>query len=307
MSNGERYRTEDSLRITVAFPNVGQAHDRIALRDYAQALEGLGVDTLHVVDHVVYAWPAADGSPRSQYRADLWHLEAFATLGFLSAITERVMLETGILVLPQRQPALVAKEAATIDVLSNGRLRLGVGVGWQAAEYEALGVPFAERGARMAEAVEVLKEMWTEPHINHKGRFYRFEDVGMEPKPLQKPHPPIIFGGGSPKALERAGRLADGWVAGPGTPPARFEQGRHAVLEAARAAGREAEVTIFEGSIFPGSPDPSDQLEALRAHVNLGATDVLYWMGTARDPALRPLEGKLQYVERLMKEVWPQV
>jgi probable F420-dependent oxidoreductase len=256
---------------------------------------------------VVYAWPQADGSPRSQYRADLWHLEAFTTLGFLAAVTERVGLETGILVLPQRPPALVAKEAATIDVLSNGRLRLGVGVGWQEAEYGAMGVPFKERGSRMVEAIEVLKEMWTQPHINHKGRYYQFEDVGMEPKPLQKPHPPIIIGGGAPAVLERAGQLGDGWVAGPGTPVARFGQSRRAVVEAARAAGREDEVTIFEGSIFPQSTDPSDNLEALRAHKDLGATDVLYWMGTARDPALRPLSGKLEYVERLMKEVWPQV
>jgi probable F420-dependent oxidoreductase len=294
------------VKITVAFPNVGAAQDRIALRDYAQALEGIGVDTIHVVDHVVYAWPAADGTRRSQYRADLWHLEAFTTLGFLAAVTERPMLEIGILVLPQRQPALVAKEAATIDVLSNGRLRLGVGVGWQEPEYEAMGVPFRQRGSRMEESIDVLKEMWTEQHINHKGRYYRFEDVGMEPKPLQKPHPPIIMGGGSPSILARAGRLANGWVAGPGVPPARFDESRRAVLEAARAAGRESEVTIFEGSIFPQSTDPSDNVEALRAHKNLGATDVLYWMGTAREPELRPLDGKLQYLTRLMKEVWPE-
>ncbi len=134
------------MRLTVSFPNVGAAHDKIALRDYAQALEGLGVDTIHVVDHVVYAWPAADGTQRSQYRADMWHLECFVTLGFLAAVTDRVGLETGVVVLPQRPPALVAKEAATVDVLSNGRLRLGIGVGWQAPEYGALGVPFKQRG-----------------------------------------------------------------------------------------------------------------------------------------------------------------
>ena len=257
------------MRITVAFPNVGQAQDRVALRDYAQALEGLGVDTIHVVDHVVYAWPAADGTRRSQYRPDLWHLEAFTTLGFLAAVTERCLLETGILVLPQRQPALVAKEAATIDVLSNGRLRLGIGVGWQEPEYGAMGVPFRERGARMEESIAVLKEAWTEPHLNHKGRFYQFDDVAMEPKPLQKPYPPIIIGGATAAVFSRAGRLANGWVAGPGAPPAVFDQSRRAVIEAARAAGREQEVTVFEGSIFPQSPDPADNVEALRAHVNL--------------------------------------
>ena len=295
------------MRLTVAFPNVGAPQDKVALRDYAQALEGLGVDALHVVDHVVYAWPNADGSPRSQYRADLWHLEIFVTLGFLAAVTDRVTLETGIVILPQRPPILVAKEASSVDALSGGRLRLGIGVGWQAPEYEALGVPFKQRGSRMVEAIEVLKEAWTQPHLNHKGRYYRMTDVAMEPKPVQKPHPPIVIGATAPKALARAGQLANGWVAGPGTPFARFEPSMVAVKEAARAAGRESDVTIFEGSMFPQSPDPADNLESLRQHKAAGATDMLYWMGTAREPSLRPLDGKRKYVERLVREVWPEM
>jgi probable F420-dependent oxidoreductase len=294
------------MRLTVAFPNVGAGQDRVALKEYAQALEEIGVDTLHVVDHVVYAWPSADGTQRSQYRGDLWHLEPFVTLGFLAAVTERVGLETGVIVLPQRPPALVAKEAATVDVLSNGRLRLGVGVGWQEPEYEAMGVPFRQRGSRMEEALVVLKKMWSEQHISHDGRYYRMNDVGMEPKPLQKPHPPIIIGGGLPIA-DRVGRLGDGWVAGPGTPVTGFDRTKRAVVEAARKAGREEQVRIFEGSMFPQSPNPGDRLEELRQHKDLGATDMLYWMGTAREPSLRPLEGKLKYVERLVKEVWPQI
>jgi probable F420-dependent oxidoreductase len=294
------------MRLTVAFPNVGSAQDRIALRDYAQALEQIGVDALHVVDHVVYAWPSQEGTQRSQYRADIWQLEPLVTLGFLAAVTERVALETGVLILPQRPPALVAKEAATVDVLSNGRLRLGLGIGWQAPEYEALGVPFRQRGSRMEEALVVLKKCWTEQHIKHEGRYYKLDDVGMEPKPLQKPHPPIVIGGGLPVA-DRAGRLANGYIAGPGTPLPAFDRMRRAVVEASRKAGRENEVTIFEGSMFPQSPDPSDNLEALRQHRAAGATDMLYWMGTAREPSLRPLEGKLKYVERLVKEVWPEI
>jgi probable F420-dependent oxidoreductase len=294
------------MRLTVAYPNVGAPQDKAALRDYAVALEELGVDALHVVDHVVYAWPAPDGTPRSQYRADLWHLEAFVTLGFVAAVTERIGLETGVIVLPQRPPALVAKEAATIDVLSNGRLRLGVGVGWQAPEYEAMGVPFRQRGARMEEALVVMKKLWTEQRIRHKGRYYTLDDVGMEPKPVQKPHPPVIMGGGI-RIAGRIGRLANGWVAGPGTPLAAFGRTREEILKAARAEGREDEVTIFEGSVFPQSPDPSDNLETLRQHKAAGATDMLLWMGTARDPALRPLDAKLRYVERLVREVWPQL
>ena len=137
------------MRLSIAFPNVGPAQDPAALRDYAMGLEAAGADALMVVDHVVYAWDK-DGVRRSQYNPATWQLEPFATMGFLAGITQSVILETGIVILPQRPPALVAKEAATIDYLSGGRLRLGVGLGWQAPEYEAMGVPFGERGVEIA-------------------------------------------------------------------------------------------------------------------------------------------------------------
>ncbi len=124
---------------------------------------------------------------------------------------------------------------------------------------------------------------------------------------MQKPHPPIIFGGGNPRALERAGRLGNGFVQGPQANAEAFATAREAVLSAARKAGREDEVTIFEAAALPASADPSDQLDFLRSLQSAGATDVLFWMGVARDPGLRSLDGKLQYVERLKKEVWPQI
>lgn len=294
------------MRLSIAFPNVGPAQEPAALRDYAIGLEAAGVDALMVVDHVVYAWDK-DGVRRSQYRPNTWQLEPFATMGFLAGITERVTLETGIVILPQRPPALVAKEAATIDVLSGGRLRLGVGLGWQAPEYEAMGVPFRERGARMEEAIPVLKSLWTEEHAKFEGKYYTLDDVCAEPQPVQKPHPPIVFGGGNERALARAGRLGNGWVAGPGTAADTFGKAREAVLAAAIEAGREQELTIFEGAAFPESSDPADRLELLQSHKALGATDMLFWMGVARDPELQSLDGKLKYVERLKKEVWPQI
>jgi probable F420-dependent oxidoreductase len=271
------------------------------LRDYARGLETVGVDYLMVVDHVVYAWPATDGTRRSMYRPDMWQLEPFATMGFLAGVTDRVGLETGIVILPQRPPALVAKEVATLDVLSGGRVRLGIGIGWQEAEYEAMGVPFKERGARMEEAIPVMKQLWTQEHAIHRGRFYTLDDVAAEPKPVQKPHPPIVFGGTNERALERAGRLGNGWVAGPTTTPEAFGQARELVLASARAAGREDEVTIFEGAISPPSAEPADAMPIVNEHAALGATDVLFWMGTSRDPELRSLEQKLRYVEGLRK------
>jgi probable F420-dependent oxidoreductase len=295
------------MRLTVALPSVGAPVEPDALKDYAQALEELGVDTLHVVDHVVYGWPGPDGRPRQRYRPDMWHLEALSTLAFVAACTQRVGLETGILILPQRPPALVAKQIATLDVLSKGRIRLGLGVGFIPVEYEAMGVPFRQRGARMDEAIEVLKKVWTADHIVHRGRFYSLDDVGSEPKPVQKPHPPLLLGAGAPAALARAGRVANGWIANAGSSTAHFAEGISAVKAAAKAAGREDEVTIFEAAMAPQSPDPGDNLEALRFVKAHGATDVLYWMGMAREPEIRTLEGKLRYVERLVKDDWPAV
>ncbi len=294
------------MRLSIAFPNVGPAQEAAALRDYARGLEAAGADALMVVDHVVYAWDK-DGVRRSQYNPATWQLEPFATMGFLAGITERVILETGIVILPQRPPALVAKEAATIDVLSNGRLRLGVGLGWQAPEYEAMGVPFKERGARTEEAIPVLKALWTQEHATFHGKFYDLDDVCSAPQPVQKPHPPIIFGGSNARALDRAGRLGNGFVQGPQSNAEAFATAREAVLAAARKAGRENEVTIFEAAALPGAADPSDQLDFLRSLKAAGATDVLFWMGVARDPELRSLDGKLKYVERLKKEIWPEI
>lgn len=294
------------MRLTIAFPNVGQPYGRAALRDYALALEGLGVDHLNVVDHVVYAFPGPGGAPRSRYRGDMWQLEAFATLGFIAGVTDRVGLDASMVILPQRPPALVAKEAATIDVLSGGRLRLGVAVGWQEAEYEALGVPFRERGARMEEAMPIVRSLLSDERVTFRGRYNLLDNVGMEPKPIQRPFP-IIMGGADPRALERAGRLADGWAAGTRTTPEAFETMKDHVLDAARAAGRKEAIQTLKGSVVLNSPDPFDTLEILRRHKRAGATDIQYWMGTAQGTHLRELSDKLRYVETLIRDVWPQI
>lgn len=135
------------------------------------------------------------------------------TLGAISAVTQRIGLGTGVLVLPQRQPALVAKQVATLDLLSGGRVRLGVGVGWQRAEYESLGLPFAERGRRMDEAIALIRRYWEEPFVTFAGEFFQAEAMAMDPKPVQPGGPPIWIGGDAEAALRRAGRLGDGWLA----------------------------------------------------------------------------------------------
>ncbi len=292
------------MRLSVHLPSLRGP----ALRDYVQSLEGLGVDFVLATDHVVMPQPRPDGTPRSIYPATLRMLEPLATLAFVAGCTERIGLETGVLILPQRQPALVAKAVATVDFLSGGRMRLGVGVGWQEPEFDAMGVPFRERGARMDEALIVLRLLWTSDHATFNGRFYALDDMVAEPKPVQKPHPPILCGGASPPALRRAGRLANGWIANAQQTPESFRANRERVLDAARRAGRDAEVTIFEAAAGPPSDNPADLAPRIRAFRDAGATDFALWpaMGLAAAPSLRTPEGQIAYLRRFVEEVWPE-
>ena len=182
------------------------------MRQYALAAEGLGYDYLLAYDHVVGANPERPGPwQHGPYTyASMFH-EPLVLFGYLAGITRRLAFATGILILPQRQTVLVAKQAAEVDVLSGGRLRLGVGVGWNPAEYQALGQTFRTRGKRQAEQVEVLQRLWTEQLVAYEGAYHSLPDVGLNPLPVQRPIP-IWFGGGADAALQRAARLGDGWM-----------------------------------------------------------------------------------------------
>lgn len=292
------------MRLSVHLPALQGA----ALRDYVQALEGMGVDFALATDHVVMPQPRPDGTPRSVYPPTLRMPEPLITLAFVASCTERLGLETGILILPQRQPALVAKAVATLDFFSRGRVRLGIGVGWQQPEFEAMGVPFPERGARMDEAIEVLKLLWTSEHATFRGRFYALDDMVAEPKPVQRPHPPLVCGGASRPALRRAGRLANGWIANAQQTPESFRAHREVVLAAARAAGRHQEVTVFEAAAGPPSEDPHDLAPRIRAFRDAGATDFALWpaMGMGAAPSLRTPQGQIDYLRRFVEAVWPE-
>lgn len=169
------------------------------LIEWAQEIERLGFETLWVRDHV------------------LWHspvLDPFTVLGAIAARTSRIRLGPGVLLLPLRSPALVAKAVATLDFISGGRALLGVGIGGEfPKEYEACGVPVRERGRRADEAIEAIRVLWSQAPATYRGKFYQFDEIVMEPRPLQAPHPPIWVGGRSEAALRRAGRLGDGWLA----------------------------------------------------------------------------------------------
>lgn len=199
------------MNIGAVFPQVEIGNDPAAIRDYAQAVEAMGYTHILTFDHVLGAdrdrHPGLKG-PYS-YR-DAFH-EPFVLYGFLAAATRRLELVTGIVILPQRQTALVAKQAATVDVLSGGRLRLGVAVGWNFVEYEALGEDFTTRGRRIEEQLALLRELWTKELVNVQGRWHRVTAAGIHPLPVQRPIP-IWMGGDSEPVRRRAARLADGWM-----------------------------------------------------------------------------------------------
>jgi probable F420-dependent oxidoreductase len=199
------------MRYGVVFPQIEFGNDLHAIRDYAQTAEALGYDYLLVYDHVLGAHPNRERKLTGPYTHEHPFHEPMVFFGFLAAVTTRLQLTTGILILPQRQTALVAKQAAEIDVLSGGRLRLGVGLGWNHVEYEALGQDFNTRGRRIEEQVNVLRKLWTEPLVNYRGKDHVIDNAGISPMPIQRPIP-IWFGGGAEPALKRAASLGDGWM-----------------------------------------------------------------------------------------------
>ena len=199
------------MKIGVVFPQTEIGDDPAVIRDYAQAVEGMGYSHLLVYDHVLGAHPDRfEGKFRPPYTHETSFHEPFVLFGYLAAVTATLELVSGIVILPQRQTALVAKQAAAVDVLSGGRLRLGVGIGWNFVEYEALGENFRNRGRRMEEQIALLRKLWTEPLVDFAGRYHTIKQAGIKPLPVQQPIP-LWMGGGADAVLQRIARIADGW------------------------------------------------------------------------------------------------
>jgi len=207
------------MKIGAIFPTTEIGSDPSAVRDWAQAAEELGYDHVIVYDHVLGAvHEGREPKLLGPYtERDAFH-EPFVLLAYLAALTQRIELTTGVLILPQRQTALVAKQAIELDLLSRGRLRLGVGTGWNHVEYDSLGVPFADRGARLDEQVELLRELWSAPVIDYRGKYHTIDRAGLLPQPARRI--PIWFGGFTPVALRRAAKSGDGFLFG--TSPSRM-------------------------------------------------------------------------------------
>lgn len=200
------------MKLSVEFPSVAYREGPEAVKKLAASIEQIGYDQLDMFDHVLMGYPTQSRSA-PMYPPKMPIIEALMTLSFAAAVTSKIGLGTEVLVLPQRQPTLVAKQISTLDTLSGGRVRLGVGVGWQESEYDALGETFSNRGRRMDEAVQILRKYWSDEQIDFSGDHYDITAMAMEPKPPQGAKLPIWIGGNVPRALRRVGELGDGWLA----------------------------------------------------------------------------------------------
>lgn len=292
------------MEIGLHLPHIGPLATREGIVTFARLAEERGFESLWVSDHVVVPRNLKSRYPYSPDGAfpvppDLPFLEPLATLQFAAAVTERAKLGTTILVIPMRNPIVTAKQLATIDVLSNGRLIAGVGTGWMAEEFEMLGVPFERRGARTDEYIQLFKALWTEERPSFRGKFWQMEEVGFAPKPAQKPHPPIWTGGHSPLALRRAGRLADAWHAAYVGPDLLREQYAE-VRRHAEEAGRDpSTVALTVRTRLPLNDVPA-AVEQLRQMQEIGVSHLVAEAFTAN------LESAEKLMDVLAQEVRPK-
>ena len=236
------------MRIGAVFPQTEIGTDPADVARWATQVEQLGYQHIVVYDHVLGAGTSTREGWRGYSSDDSFH-EVFVLLGYVAALTTSVELVTGVLILPQRQTVLVAKQAAEVDVLSRGRMRLGIGVGWNPVEYEGLGESFANRGARSEEQIELMRALWAAPTITYHGRWHHVDNVGIRPLPVRQKIP-IWIGGVAETVLRRIGRIGDGWL--PQRPPddeaaALLDRIRGYAGEAGRSPteiGIEARLTI---------------------------------------------------------------
>jgi probable F420-dependent oxidoreductase len=262
------------MRIGVVFPQTEIGSDPAAIREYAQAAEALGYTHILAYDHVLGANPTRPGGWSGPYTFQTPFPEVFVLFGFLAGVTEKIGFVTGVLILPQRQTALVAKQAASLDVLSGGRLRLGVGIGWNEVEYTSLNESFRSRGARSEEQVEILRRLWAEPLVDFKGRWHTIPDAGINPLPVQE-HIPIWFGGHAEPVLRRLARLGDGWMPNYRT-AAEARPALDLIDRFCAELGRSRSEVGLEPRISYGAGDPQTWEASLNEWQAAGATHLTF-------------------------------
>lgn len=283
------------MNIGVIYPQLEFGDDPAAMRDYAQTAESLGFTHIVAYDHVLGANPNRPGGWKGPYTHESTFHEPFVLFSYMAAFTQKIGFVPGIIILPQRQTALVAKQASTLDVLSGGRLRLGVGLGWNEVEYTALNEDFHTRGRRIEEQVEVLRQLWTQPLVNFTGQWHTIPDAGLKPLPVQRPIP-IWFGGHAEAALRRIARLADGWLVNHPPEKAGLELAK---LEQYLAdAGRSRAEFGVEARISYGDGNPANWTALLQEWQTLSVTHLSFnTMGAGLDTPAAHLGAIRKFAE----------
>lgn len=286
------------MRVGVTFPQTELGGDPGAVRAYGEGVEELGYRHILVYDHVVGADPTVHTGWNGPYDVHTTFHEPFVMYGYLAAVTRSLELVTGVIILPQRQTTLVAKQAAEVDLLSGGRFRLGIGVGWNAVEFEALGEDFGNRGKRSAEQIALLRRLWTEQTVTFDGEFHTVTGAGIAPLPVQRPIP-VWIGAASAPGYKRAGRLADGWfpMLGPGP---KLDEARAIVEAAAVEAGRDPAAIGMEGRV-DWRGDREAVADAVAAWAKAGASHVsINTMGAG----LATVDDHLAALTEVAESIW---
>ncbi|MGQ4807443.1 F420-dependent glucose-6-phosphate dehydrogenase [Candidatus Entotheonellaceae bacterium PAL068K] len=284
------------------------------IRLLAQQAEAWAFDSVWASDHIIIPRLETShypGSPTGRF-PDFWlyqYFEPLAILNYVAGCTSRVRLGTSVLILPMRNPIEVAKEIAGADVLSQGRIVFGVGVGWFKEEFDVLRQPFHERGRRTSEYVRICKALWTQQPVTYAGQYYQFRDAYFGPKPLQKPHPPILIAGHSPAALQRAAQLGDGWHPLAHTPDslAPLVAQFHAAVHAAGRRPDELEISLKVRLRFGAGPDPQPPLHGTPEQVitTIKQYEALGVHHLVLDFAPETIDNALSTLDRFVREVRP--
>jgi probable F420-dependent oxidoreductase len=310
------------IEFGVSLPNIGM-RDPQAIRLVAEQAEAAGLDSVWAADHVVLPTGVSSLYP---YHVDgdflippeMPFMDQFTCLAYVAGITSKVKLGTAVNLLPLRHPLVVAKTVATLDVLSAGRVVLGVAAGWLAEEFDALGLPFKERGKMLDEGIEVLREIWTQPNASFAGEFYNFKNVAAHPMPAQKPYPPIWIGGHTKPVMRRAARVGDVWLPPLfGTTPASLAASFESVREMAEQAGRPRNSVNLALRVLvdlreepdTASPEtrgavlgpPEKVAELLARYMEIGVSHFVLL------PQARTLEDVQRTVDILAEDVIPKV
>ena len=258
------------MQIGVTFPQTEIGADPLVIRDYAQTVEGLGYQHLVIFDHVLGADPTHRPGWRGYTQQDMFQ-EPFVLFGYLAALTH-LELVTAVIILPQRQTALVAKQAAEVDILTGGKLRLGVGIGWNPVEYEALGMNFHTRGRAIEEQIEVLRLLWSQPIVSYHGQFHTITEAGLNPLPVRRSIP-IWTGGRADVLLQRTARMADGWFP-QGQPDEQMRQAVERLRRYIREAGRDPDSVGIEARMNAADGDLDEWVRQTKGWRELGATHI---------------------------------